>query len=359
MIEEFHNLSPYSLGKKEKQDLLLKRMNELTRYHYANCEGYARYIDAIGYKDKEAKSLEDVPFIPIRIFKEATMKSVSDDKVFKIMKSSGTGGQNQSKIYLDKETAILQQKVLLRLLGDFIGNKRLPMLVIDTRSVIADRKLFTTRGATIMGLDFAAKKMVFALNEDMQLDEGIIFDFIEQYGNGQFIIFGFTFMVWQHLFQEVKRRELKIDLSNGYLLTAGGWKKLVNSAISNEEFKRTGKEACGIIHYVDHYGMAEQTGCIYAECEYGHLHASIYSDIIVRNYSDFAPCAYGEKGYIQVLSSLPGSYPGHSILTEDEGIILGEDDCPCGRKGKYIKVVGRIKDAEIRGCSDTYAEGVR
>ena len=101
--------------------------------------------------------------------------------------------------------------------------------------------------------------------------------------------------------------------------------------------------------------MAEQTGCIYAECEYGHLHASIYSDIIIRDYKDFSPCKYGEKGFIQVLSSLPHSYPGHSILTEDEGIILGEDDCPCGRKGKYIKVLGRIKDAEMRGCSDTYA----
>ena len=112
---------------------------------------------------------------------------------------------------------------------------------------------------------------------------------------------------------------------------------------------------CGIRRYVDHYGMAEQTGCVYAECEHGHLHASVYSDIIVRSYRDFSPCGYGEPGFIQVLSSLPHSYPGHSILTEDEGIILGEDNCPCGRKGKYIKVLGRMKNAEIRGCSDTYA----
>ena len=43
------------------------------------------------------------------------------------------------------------------------------------------------------------------------------------------------------------------------------------------------------------------------------------------------------------------------LLTEDEGVILGEDDCPCGRKGKYFHIHGRIKNAEIRGCSDTYA----
>ena len=57
---------------------------------------------------------------------------------------------------------------------------------------------------------------------------------------------------------------------------------------------------------------------------------------------------------IQAVSLLPGSYPGHSILTEDEGVILGEDDCPCGRKGKYFRVIGRIRNAEVRGCSDAY-----
>ena len=51
---------------------------------------------------------------------------------------------------------------------------------------------------------------------------------------------------------------------------------------------------------------------------------------------------------------LPRSYPGHSLLTEDLGVLLGEDDCPCGRKGKYFKVTGRVPRAEVRGCSDTY-----
>lgn len=67
----------------------------------------------------------------------------------------------------------------------------------------------------------------------------------------------------------------------------------------------------------------------------------------------------GEKGIIQVVSMLPESYPGHSFLTEDEGVILGEDDRPCGRKGKYFKILKRLPNAEIRGCSDTYAAKFR
>ncbi len=55
------------------------------------------------------------------------------------------------------------------------------------------------------------------------------------------------------------------------------------------------------------------------------------------------------------MSVLPVSYPGHSLLTEDEGVLEGVDNCPCGRKGKYFKITGRLKHAVLRGCSDTYA----
>ena len=86
------------------------------------------------------------------------------------------------------------------------------------------------------------------------------------------------------------------------------------------------------------------------ECECGHLHASNFSDVIVRNPKDFSICQIGETGIIQVVTALADSYPGHSLLTEDIGAILGEDDCPCGRKGKYFRIDGRIKSAEVRGA---------
>ena len=89
------------------------------------------------------------------------------------------------------------------------------------------------------------------------------------------------------------------------------------------------------------------------ECESGFLHTSIYSDIIFRRYKDFSVCQIGEEGIVQLISLLPISYPGHSILTEDLGTLLGIDNCSCGRKGKYFKINGRIKNAEVRGCSDT------
>lgn len=142
------------------------------------------------------------------------------------------------------------------------------------------------------------------------------------------------------------------------MIHGGGWKKLASLNISTREFNDRLKDVCGICSVHDYYGMVEQTGCIYMECECGHLHASNFSDVIVRRPVDFSVADAGEEGIIEVVSSIPESYPGHVLLTEDRGVILGEDDCPCGRKGKYFKVLGRMKNAEIRGCSDTFADKV-
>ena len=59
----------------------------------------------------------------------------------------------------------------------------------------------------------------------------------------------------------------------------------------------------------------------------------------------------GQKGFIQLISILPKSYPGHIILTEDIGEII-ENDCNCKNLGKRFKVHGRSEKSEIRGCSD-------
>ena len=371
MIEDFYELEPYELNKEEKSKKLTSELVELTRLHQEKCPEYARYLKAIGYDESLVKTPADIPFFPVRAFKDVDLLSIPREEVFKTMTSSGTTGQRVSKIFVDKETAMIQQKVLVKILSDYWGKKRLPMLVIDSKETVRNRQQFTARGAAIMGLQIVARDIVYALNDDMSLNIDALKGFLEKYSGQRFIIFGFTFIVWQHLYQaiqglladkkstESKDDEFDIsnyDLSEAFLMTGGGWKKLVSESISQDEFKKRMTDAFGITHFLDHYAMVEQTGCIYAECECGHLHASNYSDVFIRDANNFSVKGIGEKGIIQTVSVLPHSYPGHSLLTEDEGIILGEDDCPCGRKGKYIQILGRLKSAELRGCSDTYAD---
>lgn len=355
-IDDMFEISPFGLNKAEKEKLLKNKLLLLTELHRTRCESYSKILSAYGYNPDNVKSHYDIPFIPVRLFKNYDLLSISKNEIFKTMTSSGTSGQRVSKIFVDKTTANNQQKTLIRIMSDFIGKKRLPMLLIDSPNVVKDRNLFSARGAAILGLRMLGRETIYALDDNMQLKLDEVQAFIEKNRDSKIIIFGFTFMVWQHLYQELQKRNIKLDLSNAYLITGGGWKKLVSLNISNSDFRNALNTQCGIEHFIDHYGMVEQTGCIYAQCEYGHLHASIFSDVIPRRVADFSVCEKGEEGIIQVVSVLPHSYPGHSILTEDKGIILGEDDCPCGRLGKYFKLTGRLKKAELRGCSDTYAD---
>lgn len=355
---EILNISPYSLDKVEKNKLLTERVKELTIKHMENCKPYRRMMDSIGFDPEKVQSYEEYPFLPVRLFKELELKSVPQEEVFKTMTSSGTSGQAVSKIFLDRTTASNQQKTMVKIVSEFTGAGRMPMLIIDCPSVVNNRMMFSARGAGILGFSMFGSDKEYALNDDMQLNIEAIQAFLKKHEGKKIFMFGFTFMIWQHFYKELVRlleTGVKLDLSQGILIHGGGWKKLVSEAVSPEEFHQRLKDVCGIDSIHDYYGMVEQTGCIYMQCECGHLHASIFSDVIIRNPKDFSICDKGETGIIQVVSAIPESYPGHSLLTEDEGILLGEDDCPCGRKGKFFKVLGRLKDAEIRGCSDTYA----
>lgn len=357
-FDDLLEIAPYSLGREEKQKMLTERLLELTDLHYNNCPEYADMLNSISYDKNAVKSYEDLPFMPVRMFKELDLKSVDSENIVKTMTSSGTTGQSVSKIYLDRVTSSNQQKTMVKIVSDFTGSGRMPMIIVDCPSVVKDRKKFSARGAGILGFSIFGAKKIYALDDDMKLDFEGLKDFLETYKGQKILLFGFTFMIWQHFYKELLRLKdegITFDLSNGVMIHGGGWKKLQSEAVSPQEFHDRIKAVCGLDSIHDYYGMVEQTGCIYMQCECGHLHASIFSDVISRRPKDFSICDFGEPGILQVISSIPESYPGHSLLTEDEGVILGEDDCPCGRKGKYFKINGRIAKAEIRGCSDTYA----
>lgn len=357
-FDEILNKSPYSLNEKEKNHLLTGRLLDLTDLHQRKCLAYNNMLSAIGYDASEIKSYKDLPFLPVRLFKDMDLKSVEQEEVVKTMTSSGTTGQAVSKIYLDRVTSSNQQKTMVKIVSDFTGSARMPMIIIDCPSVIKDRTMFSARGAGILGFSIFGSKKIYALDDEMKLDVDALKDFLEIYKGQKILLFGFTFMIWQHFYKELlrlKEEGVVFDLSDGVLIHGGGWKKLISEAVSHDEFHKCLTDVCGLSNIHDYYGMVEQTGCIYMECECGHLHASNFSDVIIRRPIDFSEANIGETGIIQVVSTIPESYPGHSLLTEDEGVIEGIDDCPCGRKGKYFKIHGRLKNAEIRGCSDTYA----
>lgn len=353
-LESIINLSPFSLAKSEKAALYADALHEITKHHYANCPQYRKILDILGFDSTVKHTAEDVPFIPARLFKDYELLSVEKSQIITTMASSGTMGQSASMIFLDRMTAVNQTKVLAKILSNFIGPKRLPMLIIDTKSAIKDRSMFSARGAGILGFSMFGCDVTYALAEDMQLDFDAIEVFCSGHKDENLLLFGFTYMIWEYFYKKLAESGRHLALENSIMIHGGGWKKLTEQAVDNGRFKHSLEDVCGIKKVYNYYGMVEQAGSIFMECDAGYLHSSIFSDVIIRR-NDFSVCGMRERGLIQLLSLLPSSYPGHAILSEDIGEIIGEDDCPCGRLGRYFKVHGRVKNAEIRGCSDTYA----
>lgn len=349
---------PYHLTQKEKEQQLLEKLNERTKWHFENCLPYKAMLEKSGAV-LQAHLIEEVPYLPVQLFKLLELKSIADADIVKVLTSSGTTGQQVSKIYLDKETSVAQTKTLVEVMKPILGSKRLPMIILDTKSVLKDRKSFSARGAGILGFSNFGRKHFYALNDDMSLDIKGLQAYLKEYEGQRILLFGFTFMIWQYVYKEARDKGFDIDFGDSVLLHGGGWKKLKDEAVDAKTFNRLLKEQLGIQEVHNYYGMVEQVGSIFVECSEGYLHAPSYADVIIRNPLTFELAGMGEQGLIQVMSELPKSYPGHSLLTEDLGTIHGVDDCVCGWKGKYFSVAGRIPKAEPRGCSDTFQGGIK
>ncbi len=345
---------PYAMDQDHKSVWFQAQFSRLTEHHYLNCPSYRNIVDKLFGGSRGGVNLSEFPFLPVSLFKTMTLKSISEEEVFKVLTSSGTTGQTVSRIYLDKETAQIQTRVLAHIVGQVVSRKRPPMLIIDSQSVLRDRTSFSARGAGILGMATFGREHFYALDDQMNLRLDELNAWLTKHSGERIFVFGFTFMVWLHLFERFK--DSGIDLSRAVLLHGGGWKKLAERSVSNRIFKETLCDAFGLSQIYNFYGMVEQVGSIFMECSEGNLHDSIYSDILIRNRDNLSVCAPGEPGLIQVASLLPQSYPGHNLLTEDVGVQLGTDDCACGKKGKYFQVSGRVPKVELRGCSDVYQQ---
>lgn len=330
---------------------LLESLKDLTRHHHSKCDLYRWYVDSLFDDFNLALELDKLPWLPVRAFKEHVLKSIPDDKVFKTMLSSGTGGL-QSRIYLDQENAKAQQSKLIEIFTSAFGKGRYPMLVIDTEATIKNRKLFSARTAAINGFGIFSRGREFALDENMNLNIEKIKLFLAKHSGQTIFIFGFTFVVWENFVRQLERLGLTLDLSNAFILHGGGWKRLESQKVSNSDFKDRilATTQCSRVH--NYYGMIEQTGSIYMECEHGNLHAPKGSNFLIRSTHNLTPVADGESGLVQLFSDIQTSYPGHSLLSEDIGVSQNASSCACGSHGRILKILGRAERAEVRGCSD-------
>ena len=352
-FDQLAQATQYSLPQHEKDLVLLERLAELTEHHRRHCPEYDRLLSILYPQFERPSSLEDIPYLPVGLFKSHMLRSVPEADIFKVLQSSGTTGQSPSLIALDRETAQRQTFALSRIMTHVLGPRRLPMILVESPALIQDRRRFNARVAGLLGMMNFGRNHFYALDENLEIDLEGLKSFLQRFGREPFLIFGFTFVVWQYFLQRLAGES--IDLSNGILIHSGGWKKLQDIAVSPAELRRRFLQETGLLRIYNFYGMVEQVGSVFLEGEDGYFYAPNFADVIVRDPVSFRVLPPGESGILQVLSILPVSYPGHSLLTEDLGVVHSIDRSTCGRLGKAFSVSGRLPRAEMRGCSDVIA----
>lgn len=352
MLNELLEGTAYGVPQEVKEEQLLQGLNDLTAFHAEKCVAYKSIVNGIWGGKLSVDSITDVPYLPVSLFKKMALSSIEDADITLTLTSSGTTGQEVSKIAVDKETSLRQARALSHSVAHVLGKSRLPMLVLDSSAVFKDPTLMNARGAGVLGMMRFGHRPVFALDSKMQPDIDAIRNFVKRLNGSAFFMFGFTYMAWEILHEKLGAES--IDLSSGVLIHSGGWKKMIEKFVDNSTFKATLHEQFGIQRIFNFYGMVEQIGSIFMEGEDGLLYPPSFSEVIVRNPNTWKECALGEEGIVQVLSLIPKSYPGHSLLTEDTGVV--ESVSSIGPfLGKGLRVTGRVKKAELRGCSDVIA----
>ena len=351
-IDQLIELPQFSLSREERDRLLLPLVAETVAWHQQQIPTLAALAASGGLPNPESSGVAALPYLPVRAFKELDLASVPRDEIIKVLTSSGTTGQAVSKINLDAPNANRQQRALAAVMRAVLGGERLPMLIVDSRSVISSRGSFSARAAGVIGMMTFGRQHCWLLDSEMRLDKEQLREFLATFGGRPFLIFGFTFMAWRYLLQQLEPGE--VDLSGGILIHSGGWKKLESEAVDNDTFKAEWRRRTGLSNVRNFYGMVEQIGSTFFEGEDGWMYAPNFADVVIRRPSDWAVAEPGEPGVIEVISALPTSYPGNVLLTEDLGI-----SAPDATEGEWLgprfKILGRLPKAELRGCSDTHA----
>jgi len=153
------------------------------------------------------------------------------------------------------------------------------------------------------------------------------------------------FLAWM----EERGERLDLGARDGYVVTAGGWKRREDEAVSRSELSDLVEERLGIqrSRIRDAYNMVE-LNTLLLECEHGRKHIPPWLVVLARRPADMSVADPGEEGVLSFLDPTAVSYPCF-VLSDDLGEVH-RGPCECGRAGETLLISRRLDSVEQRGC---------
>lgn len=301
----------------------------------------------------KTQSVQDLPYLHVSLFKHYDLKPDHNER--RVLHSSATSGVGASKIFLEPKSSQIHTQSVVKILENFVGTQKTPLLILDASSSLLKNAHLTARTAAALSLQPLSSSVHFLLNDSTDtksLKRDLLKKHLQE--NDFLRVYGFTWMLWQiwtellHTDPEIKKllKGKKIQF-----IHSGGWKRLESEKVTTAEFERIlSHDLTSESLILDFYGLVEQVGIIYPMCSAGFRHFPVWADGLVRD-PHHMKILNEEPGQLQLLNALPVSIPNVSVLTEDMARMV-PGSCPCGRVGKRFELLGRVPQAEVRGCAN-------
>ena len=296
---------------------------EVFRFQAEHCAVYAEYLRLIGADPASIRRIEDIPMLPIGLFKSHDIYSAATPPQI-VFTSSATTGMSFSR-HLVADTSIYER--------DFTEGFRL---------FYGDIKQWSVYGLLPNYLERTGSSLVYMVD-----------NLIRQAGSGGFYLHNYEKLlsdmaadsrpkiligVTYALLELAEKYAPKLD--NTVVMETGGMKGR-RKEMSKEELHGLLCSAFGVERIHSEYGMAELLSQGYSTGE-GLFASPPWMRVIVRDINDpFTHLEAGRRGAIDIID-LGNIYSCSFIATEDVGIAYADNT---------FRIEGRITDADIRGCN--------
>lgn len=296
----------------------------LFRFQAERCEPYRQYLNLIGVAADEVREVEQIPFLPIGLFKTHNIYC-GEGQPEQIFTSSSTGGSVPSR-HLMADLSIYE-RAFREAFRNFYG----------------DAAEWSIYGLLPSYLERKGSSLIYMVDR-LIADAG---------GHG-----GFYLNDYERLIADIKAdprpkillgvtyalldlaEQFAPDLHDVVVMETGGMKGH-REELPKEELHRILCNALNVNAIHSEYGMAELTSQAYSRGG-NRFFAPPWMRIITRDLNDpFRLLPTGQRGGINIID-LGNVYSCAFIQTEDAGRVFADGS---------FEIAGRIDHSEIRGCN--------
>lgn len=312
----------------EHNDVLFEQLAlELFRYHAQKNETYRNFIGHLGINTKEVSKLSQIPFLPISMFKRHTV-GVFNAPPEAIFLSSGTTGMERSQHHV--ASLALYEQSLHQCFNQFFGNEK-------DFCILALLPSYLERSNS--SLVYMTQRL---MKKSKHPDNGFYLDRLTALSkvlkknseNGvKTLLIGVTFALLE--LAEKHPQHLKDCI----ILETGGMKGRRKEML-REEVHGILKTAFSLDNVASEYGMTELLSQAYSLGN-GIFHTPPWMRVYVREATDPLSVSERGKGALNVID-LANIHSCPFIATQDLGRI---------HQNHTFEVLGRMDDAEVRGCN--------